>query len=121
MSILPNMDRQSIGGQEEHDEPTDTATTIQLPPYEPLILWMESEVAPADSATDAAPYIRHKVEVVPELACKLRPHQREGVQFLFDCTMGIRGYSGQVRNWCFLYLMCVTIIHCHCVGMYISR
>lgn len=37
----------------------------------------------------------HRVEVVPELACKLRPHQREGVQFLFDCTMGMRGFNGQ--------------------------
>ncbi len=33
--------------------------------------------------------------MIPELACKLRPHQREGVQFLFECTMGLRGFEGQ--------------------------
>lgn len=34
-------------------------------------------------------------KVIPQLACKLRPHQREGVQFLFECTMGLRGFEGQ--------------------------
>lgn len=29
------------------------------------------------------------------MASKLRPHQREGVQFLFECTMGLRGFDGQ--------------------------
>jgi DNA repair and recombination RAD54-like protein len=37
----------------------------------------------------------HVYQVVPELASKLRPHQREGVQFLFECTMGLRGFEGQ--------------------------
>ncbi len=41
----------------------------------------------------------HKVEVTPILASKLRPHQREGVQFLFECTMGLRGFEG---NGCIL-------------------
>lgn len=34
-------------------------------------------------------------QVIPQLASKLRPHQREGVQFLFECTMGLRGFEGQ--------------------------
>ena len=54
-----------------------------LPPFERLILWKD-EKDPSNC-----------VEVVPELACKLRPHQREGVQFLFECTMGLRGFDGQ--------------------------
>jgi hypothetical protein len=38
------------------------------------------------------------MKVIPQLACRLRPHQREGVQFLFECTMGLRGFEGQVWN-----------------------
>ena len=34
------------------------------------------------------------IKVIPELASKLRPHQREGVQFLFECVMGLRGFEG---------------------------
>ena len=34
-------------------------------------------------------------QVVACLASKLRPHQREGVQFLFDCTMGMKGFEGE--------------------------
>lgn len=33
--------------------------------------------------------------MIPSLASKLRPHQREGVQFLFDCTMGMKGFEGE--------------------------
>jgi DNA repair and recombination RAD54-like protein len=54
-----------------------------LPPFERLILWQHEE----DETL--------KIEVIPELACKLRPHQREGVTFLFECTMGHRGFDGQ--------------------------
>lgn len=34
------------------------------------------------------------VVVDPYLVGKLRPHQREGVTFLYECTMGMRGFSG---------------------------
>ena len=34
-------------------------------------------------------------QVIASLASKLRPHQREGVQFLFDCTMGMKGFEGE--------------------------
>lgn len=50
---------------------------------EPLVLWED----PNDST--------NKIEVIYELASKLRPHQREGVQFLFECTMGLRGFDGE--------------------------
>ena len=53
-----------------------------LPPFEPLVLW-KNENDP-----------EHKIEVIPSLAAKLRPHQREGVKFLFECTMGMRGFQG---------------------------
>lgn len=54
-----------------------------FPPFERLVLWQD-DVDPTQ-----------RVEVIPELASKLRPHQREGVQFLFECTMGLRGFHGE--------------------------
>lgn len=67
---------------EEDEELQGVGTVPELPPFEPLVLW---------EAADGS----HKIEVIPELACKLRPHQREGVQFLFECTMGQRGFDGE--------------------------
>jgi hypothetical protein len=58
---------------------------------------VEATVVPAPGAPRRR--VPHKIEVVPELASKLRPHQRQGVQFLFDCTMGRRSFEG---NGCIL-------------------
>lgn len=58
---------------------------IKLPPgVEPLVLW-----EPAEGSTE------EPVVVDTMLACWLRPHQREGVQFLFDCVTGLRSDIGQ--------------------------
>lgn len=70
-------------GDEEDAEEEQLPTTSNLPPFEPLVLWAD----PNDP--------ENKIEVIPELACRLRPHQREGVQFLFECAMGMRGFDGQ--------------------------
>lgn len=43
-------------------------------------------------------------QVIPSLACRLRPHQREGVAFLFECTMGLRSFDGYV---CTEELLCI--------------
>ena len=68
----------------QEDEQLDGAdTAADLPPFERLVLW---------EATDGS---GHRIEVIPDLASKLRPHQREGVQFLFECTMGLRGFEGE--------------------------
>lgn len=78
------------GEPEMNDEDADLEglpNSESLPPFERLILWRDES-----DPTNA-------VEVVPELASKLRPHQREGVQFLFECTMGLRGFDG---NGCIL-------------------
>lgn len=71
------------GDEEAEDLPTSVSN---LPPFEPLVLWTHPEDPD------------NKIEVIPQLASKLRPHQREGVQFLFECTMGLRGFEGEVRG-----------------------
>lgn len=45
----------------------------------------------------SAPKGRQIVDVVldPRLSKLLRPHQREGVKFLYECVMGLRDYDGQ--------------------------
>lgn len=73
--------------EEEEDEDAEGLPTSTIGPYEPLVLWTDEEDP------------ENKVEVVPFLACKLRPHQREGVQFLFECVMGLKGFEG---NGCIL-------------------
>jgi DNA repair and recombination protein RAD54 and RAD54-like protein len=40
-------------------------------------------------------YTKESVQVPAILARKLRPHQREGVQFMYDCVMGIKDFKGQ--------------------------
>lgn len=44
--------------------------------------------APAES------YSRNDVSVPPVLAKWLRPHQREGVQFLYECVMSLKDFPG---------------------------
>ena len=73
------------GDDEAEDLPT---STTNLPPFEPLVLWSHPDEP------------ENKIEVIPQLASKLRPHQREGVQFLFECTMGLRGFDGEVSAVC---------------------
>jgi DNA repair and recombination RAD54-like protein len=42
----------------------------------------------------AEAYARENVCVPPILAKFLRPHQREGVQFLYECVMGLKDFTG---------------------------
>ena len=39
-------------------------------------------------------YSRNNVFVPPVLAKWLRPHQREGVEFMYQCVMGLKDYHG---------------------------
>jgi SNF2 family DNA or RNA helicase len=39
-------------------------------------------------------YNKNSVFVPPVAAKWLRPHQREGVQFMYECVMGLRGFNG---------------------------
>ena len=49
---------------------------------DPLVLWSAEE----DDGS---------VKVDPMLTQFLRPHQREGVQFMFECVTGLRSFDGQ--------------------------
>ncbi|EGZ16079.1 hypothetical protein PHYSODRAFT_560615 [Phytophthora sojae] len=63
------------------EAPVAAAPAAEAPP--PLVLW-QSETDPEIKV------------VVPEIVGKfLRPHQREGVQFMFDCVCQVRGFDGQ--------------------------
>jgi hypothetical protein len=44
-------------------------------------------------------YSQQNVFVPPILAKWLRPHQREGVSFMYECVMGLKEYEG---NGCIL-------------------
>ncbi|KAJ4894010.1 Protein CHROMATIN REMODELING 25 [Raphanus sativus] len=62
-------------------EKDEEEEVVSLPPeIEPLVLWQLGE---SDDAT--------KISVHPLLVRFLRPHQREGVQFMFDCVSGLHG------------------------------
>ncbi|KAL2460240.1 Protein CHROMATIN REMODELING 25 [Abeliophyllum distichum] len=74
--------------QEESEEKTC------LPPgIEPLVLWQSEESEGRDSEAVS-------VVVDPLLVKFLRPHQREGVQFMFDCISGV--LSAANINGCIL-------------------
>ncbi len=58
---------------------------IELPPgVEPLVLWEPPEASAEEP-----------ILVDTMLTRWLRAHQREGVQFLFDCVTGLRSNIGQ--------------------------
>ncbi|EPS60250.1 hypothetical protein M569_14554, partial [Genlisea aurea] len=66
--------------------------SISLPPgIEPLVLWQPDESDESDLQA---------IAVEPLLVKFLRPHQREGVQFMFDCVSGILSESN--INGCIL-------------------
>ncbi len=50
---------------------------------EPLVLWEPSSGEGSSVAVDSM------------LTKWLRPHQREGVAFMFECVTGLRQYEGQ--------------------------
>lgn len=83
------------GEEEDSDEaaaappPPSSIATTQDFAFEPLVLWETEEgVEPA-----------HTISVDPILCKFLREHQREGVQFVFDCVTGAKGFGG---NGCIL-------------------
>jgi hypothetical protein len=56
-----------------------------VPEHEPLVLW---------SPPPGSPQHWKPVVVDPIMCHRLRPHQREGVQFTFDCVAGLKPFDG---------------------------
>jgi len=69
--------------------PSDEKKDDPLPPgIEPLVLW---EDAPEKNPADCLP----SIEVDHMLVKWLRPHQREGVKFMFECVEVLREFDGK--------------------------
>ncbi|KAF2556056.1 hypothetical protein F2Q68_00017236 [Brassica cretica] len=74
--VLPTKLNESTTIEKDEEE-----EVVSLPPeVEPLVLWQ------LDESDDAM-----RISVHPLLVRFLRPHQREGVQFMFDCVSGLHG------------------------------
>ena len=72
-----------------------------LPPgVEPLVLWEDNPEnavnADSNDPDSAKPSLtlKPKIEVDHMLVKFLRPHQREGVKFMFECVEGLRDFDG---------------------------
>ncbi|GBE60424.1 DNA repair protein [Babesia ovata] len=70
-----------IGVYKKEDEDPEAG----LPPANPLVLYTSPEDAE----------VQVTIEVDPMLSRFLRDHQRQGVQFIFDCLMGLKEFDGQ--------------------------
>ncbi len=78
-----SMSTDSVDDYVEDHSPQGSLENVDA--YEPLILWQSAE------GCDDPP---HSVSVDPRLCKFLRPHQREGVQFMYECVMGARDFDG---------------------------
>jgi DNA repair and recombination protein RAD54 and RAD54-like protein len=82
---------------EEEMEETSTSNVAEPIEYEPLILWSPPTTVEdtKDEIVDDATVKKLKpVSVDPVLCRFLREHQREGVQFMFDCVHGLKPFDG---------------------------
>ncbi|KAH8061094.1 hypothetical protein JL722_4390 [Aureococcus anophagefferens] len=70
--------------EEEAEEPARRGAYRE---HEPLVLY-----EPTDDEVEAGAEV---IEVPPILCQWLRPHQREGVQFVFECVYGMKDYGGE--------------------------
>ncbi|XP_062589715.1 DNA repair and recombination protein RAD54B-like [Saccostrea cucullata] len=79
-------------------KPTTTVSFSTTPRHDPTA--PKALVLPRPSASHQWQYNKKNFPVVdvvvdPYLSVHLRPHQREGVTFLYDCVMGFRNISGK--------------------------
>ena len=72
--------------------PSSVSTEMPVPRHDPT-----QTGALVMKRPDSVPNGKRVVDVVvgPILAKHLRPHQREGVQFLYECVMGMRSFNGE--------------------------
>eukprot|EP00934_Nitzschia_sp_Nitz4_P000638 Nitzschia sp. Nitz4//scaffold52_size167869//21055//24830//NITZ4_002260-RA/size167869-snap-gene-0.208-mRNA-1//1//CDS//3329553987//638//frame0 len=119
LTVVSALNNPSNNGDGEDDE-DDESSVEQDRPFEPLLIWtsphnggsakgLPSQIV-SQVQTDEygiemtvktrqpaplALYSKEDVYVPPILAKWLRPHQREGVQFMYECVMGLKDYGGQ--------------------------
>ncbi|KAL3920273.1 MAG: hypothetical protein SGILL_003346 [Bacillariaceae sp.] len=114
-----SMRQKAKNGSGTEDESDSEEEKEEERPFEPLMVWQsphqggEARGLPKTMVTElqtdeygveetvtvfkSAPierYSRHNVFVPPVLAKWLRPHQREGVEFMYQCVMGLKDYHG---------------------------
>ena len=83
------------------EEPA-TASAVAEPEFERFFLWR-----PAEDASEDCKF--PPIEVDPILARVLRPHQREGVQFMFDCgTSQRRAIKAALSQTYFVLTPCLN-------------
>ena len=111
-----------VAKKKEHGSDSDSSSDEEVAddrPFDPLVVWVSPEeggeakgipdkvmtvkepdefgiertVTKKISAPESA-YSKKSVEVPGILAKWLRPHQREGVQFLYECVMSLRSFEG---------------------------
>jgi DNA repair and recombination protein RAD54 and RAD54-like protein len=76
------------------DPMSEPMTSLVEAPIEPIVV-VEKESPPPLVLWKSDEHEGLQV-VVPEIVGRfLRPHQREGVQFMFDCVCQVRGFNGQ--------------------------
>jgi hypothetical protein len=116
---LPKQRNSENGTDDDDSEDEEDQQQEEGKPFEPLQLWasphdggepkglsaqyvkemrpneygIEEELTLIKPAPTQA-YSKHHVFVPPVLAKWLRPHQREGVQFMYQCVMGLKGVPG---------------------------
>jgi len=77
---------ESSSDSSDSDSSSDESEEPEFKPHEPLVLY---------EPTDEERRRGAKEVVVPPLLCQfLRPHQREGVQFTFECVYEMKDYDG---------------------------
>ncbi|KAJ8763549.1 hypothetical protein K2173_002432 [Erythroxylum novogranatense] len=82
-----------LGAQASVERDVGDESVILPPGIDPLVLWQPEEYEDVASNSTA-------IVVDPLLVQFLRPHQREGVQFMFECVSGL--YSSSSINGCIL-------------------
>src|ERR1700738_2829454 len=91
-------------GPQSFNPPTSTQTT--LPQYRTPLLTKKTQNGPRHDPSAPGAIVLPRVEmpmgvttidvvVDPRVAQCLRPHQKEGVKFLYECVMGTKGFNGR--------------------------
>ena len=62
--------------------------------FEPLVVGRREQLTDEDKAKFPERQWAEAIEVPPCIARFLRPHQREGVQFMAECVLGLRRFKG---------------------------